>query len=72
MQKWEYKTITHYWDKESANFRWSDIPAVANSSDALETRLNQLHLEGWELISYEEISPAPHSKTHYHLKRIIE
>jgi len=70
MQNWEYKTITHYWNTNTANMFWSDRSGVANGADAVERRLNEESADGWELVSYEEMNQFP-PKTHYHLERAI-
>jgi Domain of unknown function (DUF4177) len=58
MQKWEYKIISLGWEKIKGGneYIWSDTKERAVEPDAIETRLNDLGKEGWELTGIETIT----------------
>jgi hypothetical protein len=72
VQKWEYRRLCYGWDDGRQDLVWTDTKELAINGDSVDQRLNELGLQGWELISVEKISDLSHVVVSFYLKRPIE
>jgi hypothetical protein len=72
VQKWEYRRLSYGWDDGRQDLVWMDTKELAVDGDSVDQRLNELGLQGWELISVEKISDLSHVVVSFYLKRPIE